>query len=180
MAQQKIITGNAYKPYIGKVFAAGAISDTVKWADLSLRNSALNATTQTTTIAQTSTVGGQKAVSSGTFLYQAKNKYVIRGVSETINGVTSSIVRIVGSDYNRVSWSPSFGNHRYDVTSWSRTTGLPTKGGSAGAAVNFHNISANDDNLLVEAQSNHVPGEFVYRNGSAVPVQADYPVRTVA
>jgi len=175
MAQQKIISGNAYKLYIGKIMAAGAVSDTTKWADLSLRNTAKNNASQDTTVAQTTTAGVRKPYSAGTFLYQVKNKYVIRSVSDTISGVTTNIVRLVGSDYNRVAHSPSRGNRRYNITSWNYVTGAATKGVNAGDQVNFHDIAANNDNLSVEVMApNVIPGEFTYRNGSANPVNADY------
>lgn len=175
MAVQKIISGNAYKLYIGKILAAGNIGDTSKWADLSLRNTAKNNTTQDTQIAQTATSGVTKPYSAGTFLYQAKNKYIIRSVSDSISGVTTSILRIVGSDYNRVAHSPSRGNRRYNITSWNYVTGAATKGVNAGDLVKFHDIAANDDNLAVEAMApNVIPGEFTYRTGAPLPVNADF------
>lgn len=175
MATQKIISGNAYKLYVGKILTAGNITDITKWADLSLRNAAKNSSTQDTKLAQTTTAGVTKPYSSGTFLYQAKNKYVIRSVSDTISGVTNDIVRIVGSDYNRKSWSPSYGNRRYHITSWNYVTGAATKGGNAGDLVKFHDIAANNNNLAVEAMSpNVIPGEFTYRTGAPLPVNADF------
>lgn len=175
MAQQKIISGNAYKYYIGKIYGAGNVSDTTKWADLSVRNSAKNNTTQDTTVAQTTTAGVRKPYSAGTFLYKAKNKYIIRSVSDTVSGVTTNIVRLVGSDYNRVALAQSRAYRRYDITSWNYVTGAATKGGSAGNAVNFHDIAANNDNLTVEAMApNVIPGEFTYRTGAPLPVNADH------
>lgn len=179
MATTKIITGNAQKPYIGKIFAAGNVANTTLFQNLTIRDSAQNSSSQVTLPAQTTTAGARKPYSAGTYGYQAKNKYVVRGMSDTISGVTSSIVRIPGSDYYRNPLATFQGYRRINITSWNYVTGAATKGGNAGDLVKFHDIGANNDNLTAEPYPTRaVPGELVYRTGASLPVQDDYNPKT--
>lgn len=178
MATTKAISGNATKPYIGKIFNGGNIGNTTLFGNITLRESALDSDIMKTLPAVTSTAGAAKPYSSGTFGYQAKNQYVVRGMSGSISGVSTSLLRIPGSDYYRHPLATSVGYRRIHITSWSYVTGAATKGGNAGDAVQFHDIGANNDTLANEPYpSRSVPAELVYRTGAFLPKQDEYNVK---
>ena len=167
------ISGSGTRNRGGTVLNAGNVSRPY-WDNLSLRTAALNATVLTTGPISGVATGNVKCYGPGTFTYQNSDEFVIRGVSNKLSGVTTSIVRIPGSDYQRKSVHTFKSDTRWHITGWNYVTGAPTYGGSRGAAVYTKNMS--DANLTngEALPTRAIPGELVYRTGAPLPVQDDY------
>lgn len=167
------ISGSGIRNRGGTVLNAGNVSSAY-WDSLSVRNAALNATVTTCTPVSGVATGNIKAYGAGTFIYSDRDEFVIRGVSNKLSGVATSIIRIPASDYERRLINTFKSDTRWHITSWNYVTGAPTYGGSRGAAVYTKDVA--DTNLTngEPAPTRAVPGELVYRTGAPLPVQDDY------
>jgi hypothetical protein len=72
-----------------------------------------------------------------------------------------------------------YGYQRLNITSWDYVTGAATVGGNAGVTVLASGLDGVTGQLADDAANptNAVPGEFVYRDGSANPIQDEYKAR---
>lgn len=142
---------------------------------VTVRTDANNVQTDVRYTSNTSTHGSFKTF-VGTFAKMGVRQFVGTIIGNTVAGIASSVLRIPGAHFIRFPYNPARGNRRYDITSWSYTTGAATKGANAGVQVLYHDIAGNNDNLAYEPfPTRAVPGELTYnaggRNGA---VTADY------
>lgn len=149
----------------------------------------------------TDRAGVDKAVSGGTLAYQAgATEWVVQGgnVTRTLGGVANTLLvggaRDYSGDLNDDATEVArtkigdvqFGTYStrgYDMLAMPSTninpnrsgSGTDGKGASAGSAFTFVNPADGTPAVAAEiAPSRAVPGELVYRDGSAEPVQDDY------
>lgn len=127
--------------------------------------------------------GIQTSKGSGALAYQPASsdpQFLLRGYSSKINNVDSTVLQIAGADSGgRAKKAGVVKTHRYHITSIAYTTGIATKGGSAGAVSNFvqsdGSTAATDDALQT---TRAIPGELVFMHGAKTPTQADYSAKT--
>ena len=182
MATRKVISENAIKNNGATVLLGGAHDST---------NQVTNAPDATITGHRSGQYGAtvpapasgrptHKPLTSGTFAFvMDEGKYIIKGVTTTLSGVAKSVTQ--GSDYGRRSIHKIEHMRRLDEDSWDYVTGAVTKGGSAGAKSDYHDIAAgsgetpNDD---AANPSRSVPGELTFMEGGVLPVNKDYEAKT--
>lgn len=203
MAVQKVVSANAYKKFdSATVLFAGAVPSTSRIvtnvdgiehmgyhsgrAGAAIPAALTNAQIATNTAGDAEPAVGRsknptfKPYSSGTFGYQAKNKYVVIGLSDTISGVSNTVLFFPGQDKGRkptylrsgvrtsflrvFTWtSNSESGPTYTKTYSNRTPAQNDRNGQDEAAV-----------LVTRA----LPGELSFLFGAKTPLQANYPART--
>ena len=170
MASQKAITANAYKNDGGKILGGGNNSSS-RWSAFDIMT-AMDNKFQTKTTLSSSHVG--KAVSAGTYDVMTAGQYVARVVNTQLAGVTTSVLRIPGSSYNKKAYNGFLSYNRHHVTA-RNIYGQNTYGGSRGAQVNMINPIGGSALTTGETlPSKAIPGEFVINTGSANPTMSDY------
>lgn len=206
MAVQKVITANAYKKFdSATILFGGAVpsnSRVVTNVDgiehmgyhsgragaalppaMSLANIAANTAGDAEPAAGRSKSSTFKPYSAGTFAYQAKNKYVVMGLSETISGVANTILYIPASDiatakrrapYLRSGVRTSF----LRVFTWTTdsTSGLVYSKTYSNRTPAQNDMNGQDEASVLVTRA--LPGELVFRDGSPTANQANYPART--
>lgn len=125
-----------------------------------------------------------KALTSGTFAYQAAGKWVMVGgnVTATLAGVANTSLQSGAADFGRRSINKMVNLRSTFVTAWAWTAGSTT---TYAATKSNQNIVAgtigNADeygNDNESTSSRTLPGELTYMKGAVAPVNADYPART--
>lgn len=117
----------------------------------------------------TDTSGTAKALADGTFAYQAKDDFIIRRVSETINGSANDVLKSGCSNFGRRSIHSATKRRTLVITSWSYITGKVTA-----SSVTLTDFGA--DNAATPTKA--IPGEFVFLETGLLPVQKDYDAKT--
>lgn len=115
-------------------------------------------------------------ITAGAFAYNPASPFLIRRITATINGSASNVLRFGASDWGiRRAIHKIEADRRTRLTTWSWTRS------SEGPLV----YSATRDTWHTPLASDHVanptraiPFEFVYRDGSPTPEQADGSART--
>lgn len=175
MAQQKINGNPIYfgdirkEPDTGIVRFAGNLANTTRWTDSTLRK---NPVSSNYLIKQVS--GVTKAFSSGTFMYMVANKYIIRRVSDTISGVSNTVLR------SGAAFPANHGQHPnvhvrgsiLTALSWTRSAGhdLP----AYSATIDNVETTFNADNAATPTITLAAPGELTYKSSKILPVNDDY------
>ena len=172
MAIQKAINANPYrKQNCGTVFGAGNIG-TGGPITKSL-NVVDSVPTNTLYGSQVPDSTAVKAISAGKFGNFVNGNYIVRGLSGTIAGQTSTLLRSGTSEFGQKRYPKAkTSDRRYHITSWSYTTGAATKGGNAGDSFSFgadHAFSG----------TNAIPGEFTYMLTGLTATNADYLPRYI-
>lgn len=140
----------------------------------------VNANTVQTSVrysSNTATHGNYKVIARN-FNKMVANEYIGTVIGAKIAGTATNVMRITGADAGYVPIPTYRGYRRYNITSWNNLTGAATKGGSAGALVQLHDIANNTDIAYEPLPTRAVPGELVYRDGSPTPELDDYSVKT--
>ena len=122
---------------------------------------------------------------AGTYKLLARNfnKVVAREYIGTIIGTkiagTADNTLLFGGAYGKLPYNTSTGDYRYNIISINAVTGVATLGASAGLLNKYHNISANNQNLVSEPlPTRAIPGRLVYQIGSGTPKQGSYNAKT--
>lgn len=184
MATTKAISGNAVKNNGGTVMRAGNLDGRNVTKDLSIRTS-LSQDTHTQ-VKNATTCGVQKAVSGGTFGYQAAGNYVgMKYTGMYVAGVASNALRSGAGDFGlgtRKAINALGGSRRYNITSWNYVTGAATTGGLAGAAFSWIDpntaggTTTGSDSAANPTRA--IPGEFTYLVTGITPTNLDYSSKT--
>jgi hypothetical protein len=156
----------------GIVRFAGALVNTTRWTDSTLR---ANPVSSNYLIKQVP--GVTKPYSAGTFMYMAANKYIIRTVSNTISGVSNTVLR------SGAAFPANHGQHPnvhvrgtiLQALSWdSSTKDLPVYT----ATLNQTETTFSADNAATPTITLAAPGELTYKSSKLAPVQDDYKAKT--
>lgn len=128
-----------------------------------------------------------KALSGGTFKFD-NDRGVVQRVTDSLAGVSNTFLTHAGDDVDNARSIHYIGSISTRRTAsairagyWNPYTGSFSSGPVA-ATDNFYDIADDDvadaanDNAATVSRSN--PGEFAYKLGQPVPVQADYPAKT--
>lgn len=129
-----------------------------------------------------------KALSGGTFKYENQRGVIQRVTSSLAGGVANDFLTHAADDVSNADSIHSIGSistvrltTAIRAGNWNPYTGTFSSGPTA-AVDNFYDIAdadtadaANDNEASVSRSST---GEFVYKLGQPVPVQADYPAKT--
>ena len=125
------------------------------------------------------------ATVAGTYRKLARNydRIIPRVYIGTIIGTsiagTADNTLLFGGAYGKLPYNVSTGENRYNITAIDYFTGAVTLGASAGTLNKFHNISANNQNLVSEPlPTRAIPGRLVYQIGSGTPKQGSYNAKT--
>jgi hypothetical protein len=171
MATTKAITGNAIKHNNGTILHAGNVNTSTGpiQSDLSLGETTYAPFYGSRGILadgsplESGTIGTMKANSNGTFNKMEDGKYVAKILGTRVAGVTNNVLRSGASDIaSRKPLHYARGNRRYDITSWSYTTGAATKGGSAGALVTYIDPETGSAQAMEPKPTKAVPGRLVF------------------
>ncbi len=180
MAYQKINGNPIYigdirrQPDTGIVRFSGNLANTTRWTDGTLRK---NPVSSNYNVKQTANSGVTKPYSAGTFMYMAVGKYIIRRISDTISGVSNTVLR------SGAAFPGSHGQHPnvhvrgtiLQALSWdSSSRDLP----AYTATLNQTETTFNADHAATPTVTLAVPGELTYRNSKPVPVSDDYDAKT--
>lgn len=129
--------------------------------------------------ASSGNIGTAKAISGGRFSNLTAGDYIIRGITTTIAGSASTILKSgasdVGGPRGRNAW---YGYRRQNITSWNYETGAATKGAGDGDLVLASGINGTTGIRADHANSYVVPGELTYQKGANLAVNDDYKVST--
>ena len=172
MAIQKAISANPYrKQNCGTVFGAGNIGTSGPITkSLNVVDSIPTTSLYGSQIVTTTAV---KAITAGKLGNFVNGNYVVRGLSGTIAGQTSTLMRSGSSEYGQKRYpQPMTSARRYDVTRWNYVTGAITKGGNAGDSVSYGADHATSG-------TNAIPGEFTYMLTGLTATNADYLPRYI-
>ena len=168
----------------GTVRYGGNVADTDRWTPRTLGD----VNRVITVVSGVNGVSG--ALAAGTF---NGGDQVIKRVTTDIAGVSNTV--LLGGDSNSAKNSVihqrASSNIYYYKTAirsnqWSVVSGWYTEPSVANSGAWSQATDTETAAVLVESgvdnagnPSQAIPGEFVYRNGSPAPVQADYPAKTV-
>lgn len=134
-----------------------------------------------------STISIRKA--TGTIALSVAGRYLMPFMTTDINGVASTILKIVGADYGQrrsINKFMTAGRHPQVAKAiaagyWSEFTGKWT----TAPTVSNDSIGNVAGSTVTDGTADHAanmsrttPGELVYRDGSLTPKQDDYPVPT--
>lgn len=171
MAVTKAITANPVKHNNGTVLQGGNVSSTGPLAnDLSLGETTYNpgfygsrVNLGDGSVLESGTVGTMKAISAGQFAKMEDGKYVGKILGTRVAQTANTFLRSGASDIaQKRPLHYAKGNRRYDITSWSYTTGAATKGGSAGAKVTYIDPETGSAQAMEPLPTKTVPGRLVY------------------
>jgi hypothetical protein len=173
MATTKCINANAQKTKgnTSTIVMAGAVTDTAHINNLTVRtlsqNNLFNTVKEAVSANSSGNLGTIRPLNAGTFGYFARNKYVIRMVSSSISGVATTVLlggtnKVQARNWNKIqTYRTSF----LSALTWTANAdGQPTY--SATTTTSSLDFLADNATLNV--------GEFVYRTGKPLPLQADY------
>lgn len=186
MAVTKAITANTVKHNNGTVLMGGNVSSTGPLSsDLSLAETTHNPGFYGSRVAladgspvESGTIGTQKAISTGQFAKMEEGKYVAKILGTRVAQTSNTFLRSGASDINsRVPYNFARGNRRYHITSWSYTTGAATKGGSAGARVNYIDPETGSAQSFEPQPTKTIPGRLVYMINGKTPERDTYNSR---
>ena len=108
------------------------------------------------------------------FAYETPN--TIRGVSTTLGGNANTLLRYLGSDYGRVAIHKIESDRTAYISRAIREGDwTPMSGWSTNPSVGT-TAFGNDDAARPTAEK---PGEYVHRDGSAIPTTGDYSSRNL-
>lgn len=174
---QPAISGNRYKNNGGVIVNGGNHTEglvvTKSLTDLA-RNLGYGAKiVLAVSPASSGTLGTYKPYSAGTFAYvQQPDTWIAMKTGTKISGVATSRLKSGATDVSLFRAIPKTeSTRRLSITSWSYTTHVATKGGTAGDSSSFGADHA-------ARPTNAIPGEFVTQTGSPTPTQNDYKPRT--
>ncbi len=156
----------------GVVRFSGNLVNTTRWTDSTLRS---NPVSSHYNIKQNSNTGATKPYSAGTFMYMVANKYIIRRVSDTISGVSNTILRSGAAVSYNHGLRPNLHVRAsiLQALSWDASTrDLP----AYTATVNSTETTFSTDDAA--APSLATPGELTYKSSKITPVQDEYAART--
>lgn len=202
MAVQKVVDANPYRKFdSATVFFAGAVPTNSRVvtnaendfmgvhsgragaalpAALSLATQAANAAGDPEPAAGRSKNPTHKPYTAGTYGYMAKNKYVVKALSDTISGVANTVLYTGAADYGRKPTYLRSGIRTSFLYAYSWTAdneGAPTY------AKTYQNRTPaqNDMNGQDEASvlvTRALPGELQFMYGAKTPLQTNYPAKT--
>lgn len=169
MAEQKAVSGNAYKRQNSGV--VGGLGGTIG-GSLFVEVRPGNASYQSGAYPSEASTDLQKAANSRAFGALTANKYVILGYSDELGGVASDAVKRAGSFPGRsIHSKTTYKTYRQNLTGWNYTTGAYLDTVTV-ATDNFGADHAATPTLAV-------PGELTLLYGQASPQNLDYAARTV-
>lgn len=185
MATTTAISGQPQKNNGASVLHAGNIDGVNVTNNLSLATNAHDVPWATDLVylavspVSSGNVGNMKPLSAGIFNKMEEAQYVAKIIGTRIAQTDDTFLRSGAAETNdRTSLHYSRGYRQYDVSSWDYVTGAATLGGSEGTAITFHDPVAGTTIAVEPFPTDSVPGELVYRDGSASPTQDDYKART--
>lgn len=113
---------------------------------------------------ESGTVGTQKAISAGVFAKMEENKYVGKILGTRVAQTSNTFLRSGASDISGRHPMNHYarGDRRYNITSWSYTTGAATKGGSAGVRVTYVDPETGNTQAVEPFPTKTVPGRIVF------------------
>lgn len=179
MAVQTVIGSGNFKNnggtvvYGGAANTAGAITNV---PDLSIVASRFVKTNGNGPVITTNVI--QKADTNGSFGVMTAGSYVIRGVTDTLAGVSKTALLSGGScpisGYRPINWKTN--RRTYHITSWNYVTGAATKGAAT-------NDDFGADHAATPTRA--IPGELTITDHGlantgalSVPLNTDYEAKT--
>jgi hypothetical protein len=120
-----------------------------------------------------------KMTTNSTFNKLTKNKYIGTLIGNTVAGLSSTILVLIGNAGVQ-SYNASNGTYGKAIATFDYFTGAKTVGATWGVLNKFHNISANNQLLVTEPHpSKAVPGRLVFKSYALIPTAKSYNPRTV-
>jgi hypothetical protein len=108
-----------------------------------------------------------------------RNQYIASIIGTQIAGTADNTL-LFGGAYGKLPYNVANGEYLYGVTAIDMFTGAVTYNGNRGLLNKYHNIDANNENLVSEPlPTRAVPGRLVYQSGKSTPVQTSYNARTI-
>lgn len=168
----KAVSANAYKTSKSTVIlGATSTAGGVNTALLTIQNSAQRGGSKGAMPVVSTVRGTKKAYSSGTFAYQAANKWVVLGgnVTATISGVANTVL---------ASGAANFGRRSIHSKTTYRTSFLTNLAWASDLAFPTYTFTVSAQNPSFGADNAVTMAELSFMQGSTTPYNADYKTRT--
>ena len=187
MATHTPMTGQVVRNNGATILNAGNHDGTNITNELTLSNNAANKYQYGSKVPlSTGTAGssgnvGTIAPFSGDDFASKPQGFLLRGYTDgqNIMGTADSGISAASDVGLRRPINRFYGYQRLHITSWDYVTGAATTGAGAGVTVLASGLDGVTGQLADNAANptNAVPGELVYRDGSANPIQDEYKAR---